>query len=315
MKAIIISSVILIVLAFAVPLFLAAENNKTQTIKETVGGEIYEKTDPAGLTYSQKNETSPEGTGAKDLALKVKILTGGEVKEMSAFEYLVGVVAAEMPASFEIEALKAQAVAARTYMLYRMLKEPAAGHPQAQVCDDVKCCSAYISQSGRKDKWGESYEQLEAKIESAVVGTDGLCLVYEGGPIFAAFHSSSAGYTEDSKNVFSADIPYLKSVFSPESEETVPNCRSSVTISFSELKKTAMAKYPKAVLSGVPEKWITDIERSFAGRILSLKLGGDKNYRNGFSVFIFPSARRKSKLRSVPIALLFLLWVTGTALG
>ena len=118
-------------------------------------------------------------------------------------EYVVGVVAAEMPAAFPEEALKAQAVAARTYQVRQM---QAAG--TKEVLYDVG--QAYIDTAEQKKKWGENYPVYASKIRKAVRETAGEIMVYDGEPILAAFHAISAGRTEDAVHVWNSDVPYLK---------------------------------------------------------------------------------------------------------
>ena len=179
-----------------------------------------------------------------------------------------------MPVSFEPEALKAQCVAARTYTLYRMLLQPSREHPEADVCASIYCCQAYITRAGREERWGAAYEENERKTELAVALTDGKCLVWEGEPIFAAFHSSSGGFTEDAGSVWPSSLPYLVSVYSPETAENVPNFRTETEISFSDFKSTVLEKYPSAELEGEPSGWISGTERSLSGRITRIKIGG-----------------------------------------
>lgn len=137
-------------------------------------------------------------------------------------EYLPGVVAGEMPASFEPDALRAQAAAARSYALARASAPPAA-HPQCALCDDPGCCEVYLTVEERRERWGGQYDLWETRIEEAVRDTDGAYLVYDGEPITACFHASSAGYTESGAAVWGGDVPYLVSVSSPETASDVPN--------------------------------------------------------------------------------------------
>jgi stage II sporulation protein D len=188
------------------------------------------------------------------------------------YDYLGGVVAAEMPASFEPEALKAQAVAARTYTYYKMRN--GSNHDDADVCDDCNCCKAYLSPERLKERWKDTYDFNMEIISSAVSETDGLCVMYEHAPILAAFHSSSSGYTEDSANVWSTPLPYLVSVESPEGEASVPNYYSELAVSFEELKSTVKAAYPDAVFEGEPENWLNNAVYSDSGRIVSIEAGG-----------------------------------------
>lgn len=129
-------------------------------------------------------------------------------------------------------------MAARTYVRYHMENGGTANHPEADVCGDSTCCQAYLSAEQAAANWGDKAEEYEAKIDQAVAETDGECVLYGGKPILAAFHSSSAGTTQDAANVWSSSLPYLQSVTSPENEDTVPNYRSSASFSASALKAT-----------------------------------------------------------------------------
>jgi stage II sporulation protein D len=208
-----------------------------------------------------------------DDAITVRVLVGEAVTTMTMSDYLIGVVAAEMPAVFDEEALKAQAVAARTETLYHMRHESAA-HPGADVCDDYTCCQAYRDDGALREKWGGDYGAHIQKITDAVRHTDGECLVYQDEPIQAVFHSSSAGKTADSGEVWGTSLPYLVSVTSPETAAQVPNYVSTVTVSLADFKETVLKHYPDAVFPKDRSRWITDITYTGSGRIDSLKLGG-----------------------------------------
>jgi stage II sporulation protein D len=227
----------------------------------------------AALT-SEEGELPPEESDSLDAAdswdheLQFNVLTGGEVQTVTMDEYLPGVLAGEMPATFELEALKAQAVAARTYILYKMQRESTA-HPEADVCDDPACCKAYVTQEKLQENWGDNYEANFAKIQEAVQSTDGLYLTYEGEPIQAVFHSSSSGKTEDSGSIWSA-VPYLVSVDSPETEQSVPNYVSTVEMSPEEFRQ---AVGEEAGLGEDPGTWITDVRYNNSGRVDTITVG------------------------------------------
>ena len=131
----------------------------------------------------------------------LQVLVGEELREMDMQDYLIGVVAAEMPADFAGEALKAQAVAARTYALYCRNSRR---HENADVCADYGCCQAYLDDGALQKNWGADYAAKREKIAGAVAATDGEILCYGGQAIFAAFHSSSAGFTEDCGAIWSS---------------------------------------------------------------------------------------------------------------
>ena len=208
-----------------------------------------------------------------DEAVAVQLLDGEEVKQLSMYAYLSGVVAAEMPASFESEALKAQAVAARTYTLYCM-QFCADKHSDADVCSDPNCCKAYADDSALRARWGADYDTYMSKIKNAVAETDGEYLVYEGEPILAVFHSSSNGCTEDSGNVWGSSLPYLQSVKSPETSQEVPGYITDVTVSPDDFSATILAEYPEAVLDGAPADWFGPLVKDASGRVETAVIGG-----------------------------------------
>ena len=183
------------------------------------GGEALPEVSPAASTAP---ESAADAFSGFDALTGVTLLRGGEVETLSMAEYLPGVVAGEMPASFEPDALRAQAAAARSYALARRSAPPAA-HPQCALCDDPGCCEVYLTVEERRERWGGQYDLWETRIEEAVRDTDGAYLVYDGEPITACFHASSAGYTESGAAVWGGDVPYLVSVSSPETASDVPN--------------------------------------------------------------------------------------------
>lgn len=201
---------------------------------------------------------------------KLKVLVDGETVEMDMQEYLKGVLSAEMPASFPEEALKAQAVAARSYAMYCV---NTGKHSDAQLCTDFACCQSWDSEQAQREKWGENYELYAKKIASAVEATAGEYLAYEGEAIFAAFHSSSAGATEDSGQVWNS-LPYLVSVESPETSENVPGFVSTLQCAPIDFRDTILYARPEADFTSEPENWIGEIRRDRSGRVETARLGG-----------------------------------------
>ena len=214
----------------------------------------------------------PDSSGSSDSALEFTVLMDGGVSRQTMSSYLPHVLAGEMPASFDIEALKAQAVAARTYILHQKTGENPK-HPDADVCTDSNCCKAYINNDELKERWGSAYDVNLAKINDAVSITDGICLMYENQPIQAVFHSSSCGKTEDSQNLWTA-LPYLVSVDSPEQESDVPDFVTTVEVSPQNFRETVLAFYPDALLEpNAPESWLGGLENYDSGRVASVTLG------------------------------------------
>ena len=204
----------------------------------------------------------------------LRLWNEGAVREMAVEDYLQGVLRAEMGGAFHIEALKAQTVAERTYLYYQMAVGAKAAHPSADVCADPGCCTAYLSAEEAREKWGAVFEEHEENILRAVSETDNQVMYYDGEPIMAVFHSSSAGVTATSGEVWTADLPYLVSVESPESADTVPNYYSVNTFTAEEFRSLFTARYGEADLTGEAEGWIQDVVRSDTGRVESAVVGG-----------------------------------------
>ena len=233
-----------------------------------------------GVTPPQEPADSGETTereparGTPDRDIPIRVLRGGTIEPMTMDEYLLGVLRAEMPAGFELEALKAQAIAARTYTLYKMRGGPIANHPDADTCDNINCCKAYKTADEAAADWGGMALYYEEKLARAVRETDGWAALYDDAPILAVFFSSSNGHTQNAGAVWQSDLPYLRSVESPEDGDLVPNYYSVVSFTPEEFKRLILASRPEAVFTDGPETWITDIARNEAGFVTSVSIGG-----------------------------------------
>ena len=196
----------------------------------------------------------------------------GTVEEITMADYLWGVVSAEMPASFQLEALKAQAVAARTYCIYQ---RSASGdkHPGADVCTDYTCCQAYLTKEQAAVGWGEEAGRYGDKITAAVAETDGLLCLYNGAPIDAVFFSSSAGKTSDAVTVWGTDVPYLTSVDSPEGEE-VPGWQTRSDFTAADFTARFLEIHPEADFSGPAESWVGGLTTDETGMVTAVTIGG-----------------------------------------
>ena len=224
-------------------------------------------------TQNDRSEAVETVGGSRDRGKVVRLARqDGTVEELTLEDYLWGVVAAEMPASFEPEALKAQAAAARTYTL-RLQSAVTSKHENAQLCDDSTCCQAYVERKAAEARWGLQAGLFGDKITAAVSETDGLGVLYDGKPIQAVFFSSAAGSTVDAVEVWGSTVEYLKSVDSPEGDE-VPNYRSQVSLTTQEVKERVMNAYPGADLSGEPSTWFGAPEYSASGSVAALMVGG-----------------------------------------
>lgn len=217
-------------------------------------------------------DTPPLSTGIA----KVSVYDTREETIMVMYleEYLVGVVAGEMPLSFPIEALKAQAVAARTYTAYHALHGGCSAHEDADVCTSSACCQAYSNDERLKERWGGSYDDNIKVVRQAVGETAGEVLLYDGAPIEALYHSASGGGTENVEDVYKNALPYLRAVESSAEAGTsrLTGEKSFTTAGFASLVNE---KYPEA---GLRADRLADqvkiLETTGSGRVKSMRLGG-----------------------------------------
>ena len=191
------------------------------------------------------------------------------VKEINIGDYLVGVVAAEIPAEFEAETLKAQAVAARTYMKYHQ-NNKTEHKDGAVVCTDYKHCQAWVDINEKMEGWGDNAKKYRSKMESAVSDTSGELVKFESEPINAVFFSTSSGKTENAVDVWGEEVPYLISVNSP-GEEGAPHFMSEKVMSVEEVKQIISANVEGADFSN---GLFGNIIRSDAGGIITIEVGG-----------------------------------------
>lgn len=200
----------------------------------------------------------------EDVPVLIHVLQkNGQVQDMELEAYVCGVVLGEMPASFEMEALKAQAVAARTYAV-RCAADGV--HKDNAVCVAHTCCQnycdpeAYIQSGGRQ-------EYLE-RVKNAVAQTAGTVAVYNGKPIFAAYFASSGGSTEDAAAVWGNAFPYLQSVESPgEGDKAYQNCKVTFTPADLQFKLGIQ-------LAGSPKTWFGPAVYSNGGGVKTITIGG-----------------------------------------
>lgn len=191
----------------------------------------------------------------------ITVINNGTSEKMDLEDYIKGVVLAEMPASYDSEALKAQAVAARTYAVNKIRS---GAHEGGAVCTDYTCCQAYIS----PESYTGGKENLE-KVKEAVSDTAGEIMTYDGDPITAVFHSMSAGRTTSAESAWGSSVPYLCAVDSPL-EESEENFITYVTVplqEFSEKLKTLSAEYAGSIEIG-------EIVTDGSGYVKSVVIGG-----------------------------------------
>lgn len=195
----------------------------------------------------------------------------GEVEEKPLDEYITEVVSAEIPADYELEAIKAQAVAARSYTIYKIIH--GSKHENADICDDFACCQAWLSKNDRIAKWGEDGIDKWNKIIEAVNGTLGEVGTYEGQIINAFFHSNSGGTTETVSEVWGgADLPYLQ-VVETSGEEAYTQYSSEVILSREELLNKLKEKYKDIEIDFANKESIKVLEYTESGRVKTIRFG------------------------------------------
>ena len=221
------------------------------------------------LIFMVKPQTS-EGpdSNAQSVAVTVLHHNTGEIESVDLEEYLSGVLAGEMPASFHIEALKAQAVAARTYILDKKeTHDPS--HPNADICTDSTHCKAWLSEEETRQKFGEEWgQQYAPKIKEAVFATAGQVMLYDEKPITAVFHSTGSGRTENSEDIWGGEVPYLKSVESP-GDTLSPKFNSEKIISKEEFSKL-LSDYRETDVDAE----IGQVEYTQGGSVKTINIGG-----------------------------------------
>lgn len=222
-----------------------------------------------------------------DLLIKVYDTEVEKIVAMELEDYLIGVVAAEMPANYHLEALKAQAVAARTYAARHLKIFGGSGsqqYPGADICTDYRYSQAWISQEKMKDKWGfVPFFYLYNRISRAVEDTNGGVLIYNGRLIDAVYHSNAGGMTEDPYYVWSNRVSYLKSVKSPYDKEKKSNYSYNYTLDLKDVDRklgtsltelTAVRdKQRVELLSSSNDNLIKVLQKSNSGRIVAIKFG------------------------------------------
>ena len=169
------------------------------------------------LTRSPAAKEAKAEPTSSDPAVEVAVFrtAKSQIEKVQLEDYLVGVVAAEMPAEFKEEALKAQALTARTYIVKRLLSKDALGVPKGAQVTDTQIHQVYMNDDEQRREWGMEYNAKRKKVLNAVRATAGQILAYDGKPIDALFFSTSNGYTENSEDYWPGSIPYLRSVSSP----------------------------------------------------------------------------------------------------
>lgn len=228
----------------------------------------------------------------EDVFIRVYMHEQDKIVEMNLEEYLGGVVAAEMPAEFELEALKSQAVAARTYAVKNMLIFGGSGlvtQPGADVSTDYRQSQAWLSEEKLKERWGGNYDAYRGKIRRAVEETKGEVATYNGELINAVFHSMSGERTASAKEVWGFDYPYLISVPCTWDQKT-PRYEEQKEFALADIEKLLGTETQVVAAVENGSGVIQVVEKTDSGRVGQIRIGSK----------IFPglAVREKLDLRS-----------------
>ena len=245
----------------------------TKTKRQAQTKDNIENVEETKSTENNDTSTYPKYNYSNFATIKLYHSKTGEIEELPIDEYLYGVVSAEMPVKYDIEALKAQAVVARTYTIYQITHSNGK-HGDADICDNYACCQAWISKEDRFAKWEEKEaEDNWQKIVNAVDSTQGKVITYNGEVIDAFFHSNSGGITETASNVWGGqNYPYLQSV-ETSGEDEYSEYNSEVETSKEELINKIRKKHSEIEINYDEQDSIKIIELTESGRVKTIKLG------------------------------------------
>ena len=261
MKKIYLYLIALIFICFAIPIIFTRSFESRKTSNKIPENII--ENNIAESTYDYKNYNS----------IKLLHKKTNKIEEVDLDEYLWGVVSAEMPASFEKEALKAQAVVARTYTIYKIVNNDGK-HKDADICDDSTCCQAWISKEDRLEKWDDDEKESNwNKIVDAVNSTQGKIITYKGKPINAFFHSNSGGKTEAPVDVWGGTgYPYLQAV-ATAGEDAYSQYSSNASFSKKEFEEKIKKEHSDFKINFKEKDCIKIEEYTDGNRVKTIKIG------------------------------------------
>ena len=223
-----------------------------------------EKAEPSAADV--REEIITESTAADADVVSVFMTSEGRAEQLPLRDYIVGVVAAEMPASYETEALKAQALVAVTFTRYRQASGGDKELDDAVISDDSSRHQGYISKEEMQSKWGDAFGVYYDRICNAVDCVLDEVICYNGKPIMAAYHAMSSGRTEAAESIWGADVPYLQSVDSHWDEDSTR---------FSSEVVLSREKIAEIMSVGADDVYIKTKSTTPGGTVLSIDVCGN----------------------------------------
>lgn len=261
----------------ALPITLDSNNN---TSSSSSAADVTPPDDSSNDSSSFSDASNSQDSSSKSEIKPIKTYqiynhVSKELMELTPLDYIVGVVGAEMPANFEKEAIKAQAIAAHTNVIRSMAAPKQDALLGATISTNPATHQAYISVEEMKSAYGKHFDTYYNKIYQCVEEVIDTMLVYNGEPIVAAFHAMSSGKTEDAQNVWGSPLPYLVPVDSKQ-EEKLETFTTVTTFSEKDVKQILRTAYPKAKLPLSKKSWIKVGNRSKSDTVLEAKVGNAK---------------------------------------
>lgn len=226
-------------------------------------------------SISTSSADSLPDSAVEEEMFRVLDINTNEVITIGASDYIKGVVAAEISLSYNVEAIKAQAVAAHTYAMRMQQQNRSATGESLQGADfsnDPNKYQAYLSKEDVKEMYGDQFDEYWEKLSNAVDEVIDIVAVYDNQPIAAAFHSTSSGRTEDAQTVWGSEVAYLKAVES-EGDKDAPKYQSETSRSASEVEEMIRGKFEEITLSDDRSEWFAVVETTESGTITKLRVG------------------------------------------
>ncbi|MDQ0257216.1 stage II sporulation protein D [Evansella vedderi] len=229
--------------------------------------------DPVPVNTFSSEEDVPDlvvtdGEPMEEKVISVFRTESETIEEVPLEEYIAGVVAREMDAAYEMEALKAQALTARTYIINLLLMDSNLDLPDgADVLDTVQH-QVYSNEEEMRERWGTDFDWKMARIKQAVYETQGQIITYNGEPITASFFSTSNGFTENSEEYWTSEISYLRSVESPWDRES-PRYEGEASFSVERFEHTLGVSLGDGSVGNV-------LSRTTGGRVAKIEIGGQE---------------------------------------
>ena len=263
-----------VVAMVVLPMILSSAMNRTEPSVSDLTSNIESEQSKNEISKQTESDLSEESKAPQaDIDITVLNTKAGKTETIDLEALVSRVLYAEMPASFEIEALKAQAVAIRSYIMYAVKHPRNDGvHDGADICTDYTHCVAYRTYEDAVEAYGViTADDTYCVMLDAAEQTKGMYVCYNGEPINAVFHGASFGRTESCANVWGGDVPYLVSVITPEDKDEFAEKKTFLPSEFKILFEVADIGIE---FGEIPRVWVGDMKKDESGRVDSIEICG-----------------------------------------